>query len=145
MNVNIKILNENAKAPTYGSSCSAGADLYACLDSEVFILPHETVMIPTGVAMEIPDGYVGLVYARSGLALKMGLAPANKVGVIDSDYRGEIMVALYNHSDLERKILPSERIAQIVITPYVRANFSVVSVLSDTERGNGGFGSTGMK
>lgn len=145
MNVNIKILNENAKAPTYGSSCSAGADLYACLDSEVFILPHETVMIPTGVAMEIPDGYVGLVYARSGLALKMGLAPANKVGVIDSDYRGEIMVALYNHSDLERKILPSERIAQIVITPYVRANFSVVSVLSDTERGNGGFGSTGIK
>ena len=145
MNVNIKILNENAKAPTYGSSCSAGADLYACLDSEVFILPHETVMIPTGVAMEIPDGYVGLVYARSGLALKMGLAPANKVGVIDSDYRGEIMVALYNHSDLERKILPGERVAQIVITPYVRANFSVVSVLSDTERGNGGFGSTGMK
>ena len=138
MNVNIKILNENAKAPTYGSSCSAGADLYACLDSEVFILPHETVMIPTGVAMEIPDGYVGL-------ACKKGLAPANKVGVIDSDYRGEIMVALYNHSDLERKILPSERIAQIVITPYVRANFSVVSVLSDTERGNGGFGSTGMK
>ena len=145
MKVNIKLLNEQAKIPTYGSSFSAGADFYACLDREVVVLPNETVMIPTGVAMEIPDGYVGLVYARSGLALKMGLAPANKVGVIDSDYRGEIMVALYNHSDVERKVLPGERIAQIVITPYVKASFSVVSSLDDTKRGTGGFGSTGMK
>ena len=145
MKVNIKLLNEKAKIPTYGSPFSAGADFYACLDKEVIVLPNETVMIPTGVAMEIPEGYVGLVYARSGLALKMGLAPANKVGVIDSDYRGEIMVALYNHSDVERKVLPGERIAQIVITPYEKASFSVVSSLDDTKRGNGGFGSTGMK
>lgn len=145
MNVNIKKLKETAVIPTYGSPYSAGADLYACEDAEIAILPGKTVLVHTGIAMEMPEGLVGLIYARSGLACKQGLAPANKVGVIDSDYRGEIMVALHNHSEEERRIAPGERIAQLVLTPYITAEFSAVDELSDTVRGEGGFGSTGRK
>ena len=145
MRVSIKKLNENAQIPTYGSPCSAGADLYACIDGEMVIAPGKTVLVKTGLSMELEDGFVALIYARSGLATKRGLAPANKVGVIDSDYRGEIMVALHNHSDAEQKIENGERIAQMVITPYIKADFFEVEELSDTERGVGGFGSTGTK
>ncbi|MBE6576895.1 MAG: dUTP diphosphatase [Ruminococcaceae bacterium] len=143
--MNIKKLNEKAIVPTYGSACAAGADLYACEDGAVTIGVGETVLVHTGIAMAIPEGYVGLVYARSGLASKRGLAPANKVGVIDSDYRGEIMVALHNHGTVEQTIESGERIAQIVFTPYVAADFDVVEELDDTARGAGGFGSTGSK
>ena len=139
----IKKLNERAVTPTYGSEFSAGADLYACEGKEIVIEAGETKLIHTGIAMEIPNGYVGLIYARSGLAAKRGLAPANKVGVIDSDYRGEIMVALYNQSGTSQAIADGERIAQIVFTPYASAEFSVVDSLDDTDRGEGGFGSTG--
>ena len=139
----IKKLNERAVTPTYGSEFSAGADLYACEGKEIVIEAGETKLIHTGIAMEIPNGYVGLIYARSGLATKRGLAPANKVGVIDSDYRGEIMVALYNQSSATQTVADGERIAQIVFTPYASAEFSVVDSLDDTERGEGGFGSTG--
>lgn len=141
----IKKLNERAVTPTYGSEFSAGADLYACEGADIVIASGETKLIHTGIAMEIPCGYVGLVYARSGLATKRGLAPANKVGVIDSDYRGEIMVALYNQSSLPQTVADGERIAQIVFTPYASAEFSVVDELGDTARGEGGFGSTGRK
>ena len=141
--MNIKKLNDNARLPTYGSEFAAGADLYACLDADVTIAPAETLLIHTGLAMEIPTGLVGLIYARSGLASKKGLAPANKVGVIDSDYRGEIMVALHNHSTEPRTISDGERIAQIVFAPYYTADFSVVDELGDTTRGTGGFVSTG--
>jgi len=143
--VNIKKLNENAVLPAYGSQSAAGADLYACIEQPVTILPGETKFIKTGIAMEIPEGFVGLIYARSGLACKKGLAPANKVGVIDADYRGEIIAALYNHSKEPVTIEHGERIAQIVITPYLRADFLEVEELSDTVRGEGGFGSTGRK
>lgn len=143
--MNIKKLNERAVVPTYGSAFAAGADLYACEDAPVTLLPGQTKLIHTGIAMEIPAGLVGLVYARSGLASKRGLAPANKVGVIDSDYRGEIMVALHNHGTVEQTVEAGERIAQIVFTPYVAAEFSVVDELCDTARGAGGFGSTGTK
>lgn len=143
--VNIKKLNEKATIPTYGSEFSAGADLYALADEPITIAPHQTVLVHTGVAMEIPTGYVGLVFARSGLATKRALAPANKVGVIDSDYRGEIMVALHNHSDEAKTIENGERIAQIVLVPYLAAEFDEVDELSDTARGEGGFGSTGRK
>lgn len=143
MNVNVKKLKDNATIPTYGSEFAAGADLYACLDEPVVIGSGETFLVPTGLAMELPDGYAGLIYARSGLASKKGLAPANKVGVIDSDYRGEIMVALHNHSREAATIEPDERIAQLVITPYIAAAFNTVSKLDDTLRGAGGFGSTG--
>ncbi len=143
--VKIKKLNENAVIPTYGTEFSAGADLYACLDAPVTILPGETKLIKTGLSMEIPPEHAGLVYARSGLASKKGLAPANKVGVVDADYRGEIMVAMLNHSQVEATIEPGERIAQMVITPFVTANFVVSDELSDTARGSGGFGSTGTK
>ena len=141
--MNIKKLNDNARLPTYGSEFAAGADLYACLDGDVTIAPAETLLIHTGLAMEIPTGLVGLIYARSGRASKKGLAPANKVGVIDSDYRGEIMVALHNHSTEPRTVSDGERIAQIVFAPYYTADFSVVDELDDTTRGSGGFGSTG--
>ena len=141
--MNIKKLNENARIPTYGSEFAAGADLYACLDADVTIAPAETLLIHTGLAMQIPEGLVGLIYARSGLASKKGLAPANKVGVIDSDYRGEIMVALHNHGTIPQTISDGERIAQIVFAPYYAAEFSVVDELDDTTRGSGGFGSTG--
>ena len=144
-NVNIKKLNEKAVVPTYGSEFSAGADLYACADEPIVIEAGKTVLVHTGIAMEIPAGYVGLVFARSGLASKKGLAPANKVGVIDSDYRGEIMVALHNHSAEDKTVDAGERIAQIALVPYLTADFNVVDDLSDTARGAGGFGSTGRK
>lgn len=131
--------------PSYGSAEAAGADLYACLETAVEIAAGGTAMIPTGLAMELPEGTVGLVYARSGLASKKGLAPANKVGVIDSDYRGEVMVALHNHSAQAAVVEPGERIAQLVIAPVLRAAFAETDALSDTVRGEGGFGSTGRK
>ena len=143
--INIKILREGAKLPTYGSVEAAGADLYACLDAPVTVEPGKTVFVPTGFAMEVPKGCAGLIYARSGLACKRGLAPANKVGVIDSDYRGEIMVALHNHSDKEQTIEAGERVAQLVLMPYVSAAFELADELADTARGAGGFGSTGTK
>ena len=143
MNVNIKKLSENATVPTYGSPYAAGADLYACIDSDVTINPGETLLIKTGIAIELPIGYAAFIYARSGLASKRGLAPANKVGVVDCDYRGEIMVALHNHSLVQQSISPNERIAQMVIAPYITAEFNVVDTLSETVRGEGGFGSTG--
>ena len=139
----VKILREGAILPTYGSAEAAGADLYACLDGPVTIAPGQTSFIPTGIAMAVPKGCAGLVYARSGLACKRGLAPANKVGVIDSDYRGEIMVALYNHGTESRTIETGERIAQMVITPVLTPVYEAVQILSDTERASGGFGSTG--
>ena len=144
-NINIKKLDENAVIPTYGSEYAAGADLYACTDGAVTINPGETVLIHTGIAMELPLGTVGLIYARSGLASKKDLAPANKVGVVDCDYRGEVMVALHNHGLVPRTIENGERIAQMVIAPYYTAEFSEVSELSETIRGEGGFGSTGTK
>ncbi len=141
----IKLLDEKATLPTYGSIDAAGADLYANINQNETILPGETKLIKTGVAMAIPKGLVGLVFARSGLATKRGLAPANKVGVIDADYRGEIMVALHNHSNIKQIIEPKERIAQMAFIPYIKGNFEVVDDLEETERGAGGFGSTGTK
>ena len=141
----IKLLNDKAVLPTYGSVDAAGADLYANIEGVETFLPNETKLIKTGVAMAIPKGLVGLVFARSGLASKRGLAPANKVGVIDADYRGEIMVALHNHSDQEQFIEENERIAQIAFVPYIKGNFEVVDNLEETIRGVGGFGSTGTK
>lgn len=143
--VAVKKLNPNARLPVYGSEFAAGADLCACLDAPLTIAPGETVFVHTGLAMEIPVGYAGLVYARSGLASKRGLAPANKVGVVDSDYRGELMVALHNHGAEAQTIEDGERIAQMVITPYLTAQFFETDELSDTVRGTGGFGSTGRK
>jgi len=145
IDVNIKKLNENAILPTYGTEFSAGADLYALTDEPITINPFETAFIKTGLSIEIPVNYAGLIYARSGLSCKNGLAPANKVGVIDSDYRGEIMVALYNHSNTSHSINNGDRIAQLVITPYITAVFNEVSELENTIRGEGGFGSTGSK
>lgn len=141
--VNIKKIKPNATVPTYGSANAAGADLSACIDSDITIASGETILIPTGLSMELPEGYAGLIYARSGLASKKGLAPANKVGVVDSDYRGEVMVALHNHSNKDAVIEPGERIAQLVITPYLMGIFTEVDALGDTERGSGGFASTG--
>ncbi len=143
--MNIKKLKENAIIPTYGSEYAAGADLYACIDGPVTIKPQETAFIGTGIAMEIPMGYAGLIYARSGLSCKQGLAPANKVGVVDADYRGEITVALYNHSTEEKTVEPGDRIAQMVVAPFLHVDFNEVDELSDTVRGVGGFGSTGTK
>ncbi len=145
MNLKIQKLNPNATLPTYGSSDAAGADLYACVDTEKTIAPGETLLVPTGIAMAIPTGYVGLIFARSGLACKRDLAPANKVGVIDSDYRGEIMVALHNHGKQDRTIEPAERIAQIAILPVTQPTFELSESLDETQRGQGGFGSTGTK
>ncbi len=143
--VAVKKLHENAVLPTYGSPYSAGADLYALLDEATTIMPNETKLVRTGLSMEIPEGYAGLIYARSGLASKRGLAPANKVGVVDADYRGEVMVALHNHSGKPQTIEPCERIAQLVIAPFLKADFYQADALSDTVRGAGGFGSTGTK
>lgn len=143
--VNIKKLKENAIIPTYGSEYAAGADLYACLEESVTIKAGETYLVKTGIAMEIPEGFAGLIYARSGLATKKGLAPANKVGVIDADYRGEIMVPLHNHSRQEAVVEPGERMAQIVITPFLAAQFIETEELEETVRGEQGFGSTGRK
>ena len=145
MKVGIKKLNKDAKIPVYGSKYAAGADLYACLEEPLVIASGCTAVVPTGVALELPVGYAGLIYARSGLATKQGLAPANKVGVVDCDYRGGVMVALYNHSAEARTVNPGDRIAQLVITPYITADFEECAELSDTERGAGGFGSTGSK
>ena len=145
MKIHIQTMTNNAVIPAYGTDHSAGADLYALSDADTIIAPAETKLIHTGIAVAIPEGNVGLVYARSGLASKRGLAPANCVGVIDSDYRGEIMVALHNHSDKEQSVSTGERIAQLVIAPYIKAEFETVSELDDTERGSGGFGSTGNK
>ena len=144
--VKVKKLRDGAIMPSYGSEFAAGADLYACTDDNtITIKPHETVFIPTGLAMEIPEGYAGLIYARSGIACKRGLAPANKVGVVDSDYRGEFMVALHNHTNENQDISNGERIAQLIITPYITANFVETQTLDETQRGEGGFGSTGRK
>ena len=134
-----------ATIPTYGTEFAAGADLYACTDESITINPGETQFIHTGLAMEIPEGLVGLIYARSGMACKKGVAPANKVGVIDSDYRGEIIVALYNHSETPLVVNNGERVAQMVYAPYYHAQFTEVSELEDSVRGEGGFGSTGVK
>lgn len=143
--VNIKKLDERAIIPTYGSEYAAGADLYACTDGDVTIKPGETVLVHTGIAMELPLDTVGLIYARSGLASKKDLAPANKVGVVDCDYRGEVMVALHNHGLVDRTIEHGERIAQMVIAPYYTAEYIEADELSETVRGEGGFGSTGTK
>ena len=143
--VNFKKLNEKAVKPTYGSEFAAGADLYACEGAEVTIAAGETKLIHTGISLEIPEGYAGLIYARSGIATKRGLAPANKVGVIDADYRGEIMVSLHNHSAVEQTIADGERIAQLVITPFLAVEYTETDTLSETVRGEGGFGSTGKK
>ena len=146
MELKIKKLHPKAILPTYGSAGAAGADLYALPEGDpITINPGETVMIHTGLSMAIPEGYVGLNFARSGLASKRGLAPANKVGVIDSDYRGEIRVVLHNHGATDQVVAPGERIAQLVIVPYLTAEFEECTSLSGTERGAGGFGSTGRK
>ncbi len=143
--VNFKKLVKRATVPTYGTPFAAGADLYYLPDGDVSILPGDTHLFHTGIAVQIPDGYVGLIFARSGIATKRGLAPSNKVGVIDSDYRGELMVSIHNHSKETQIIESGERIAQFVITPYVTADFCETEELSDTERSTGGFGSTGKK
>lgn len=141
--VAVKKLRPGAKMPTFGSREAAGADLYACLEEPVTIEPGKTVFLPTGLSMALPKGYVGLVYARSGLACKQGLAPANKVGVIDSDYRGEFMIALHNHGTEARVVEHGDRIAQLVVTPVIQPNYYEADTLDETSRGTGGFGSTG--
>ncbi len=141
--VRVKKLHPDAQLPTYGSSYAAGADLYACLEEPVTIAPGETCWVSTGIALEVPVGYAGLVYARSSLGAKRGLAPANKVGVIDSDYRGEIRVVLLNHSKQPQTIQPGERVAQFVITPVLTPTYVESDTLEETDRGAGGFGSTG--
>ena len=143
--VEIKKLDERAIIPTYGTEFSAGADIYALLDEPVTIAPGETKLIHTGLAMAIPEGLVGLNFARSGMATKRGLAPANKVGVIDSDYRGELMVALYNQGNVAQTVEHGDRIAQIIFMPYYTADFVICDELDETVRGEGGFGSTGTK
>ena len=145
MKINVKKLNEKAILPSYGSEYAAGADLYACIESEVTVAPHTTIMIPTGIALELPVGYAGFIYARSGLASKRNLAPANKVGVVDCDYRGEVKVALHNHGETAQTIAVGERVAQLVVAPYITAQFEEAEELSETVRGAGGFGSTGTK
>lgn len=143
MNIRVKKLKKNAILPTYGSAEAAGADLYACLDAPVTIASGESVFIPTGIALEVPKGCAGLVYARSSMGVKRGLAPANKVGVIDSDYRGEICVVLLNHGKQPQTVEPGERVAQFLITPVLTPAYVETEELSDTARGTGGFGSTG--
>ncbi len=138
-------LDVKAQVPSYGTEYAAGADLYACMEEPVTIEAGTTAFIHTGIAMAIPVGLVGLIYARSGFACKKGLAPANKVGVIDSDYRGEIMVALHNHSGEAVTVESGERVAQMVIAPYVFAEYEETDNLDETVRGEGGFGSTGTK
>ena len=145
LKVNIKKLYPDATVPAYGSEFAAGADLYACIENEITVPAHETVLIPTGIAIEIPVGLAGFIYARSGLATKKGLAPANKVGVVDCDYRGEVKVALHNHSNIPQTVAAGERVAQMVIAPYLSCEFIECEELSQTVRGAGGFGSTGTK
>ena len=141
--VRVKKLHPHAVLPTYGSAEAAGADLYACLEAAVTIAPGEVYWVPTGIALEVPKGCAGLVYARSSLGAKRGLAPANKVGVVDSDYRGEVKVVLLNHSNQPQTLQPGERVAQFVITPVLQPAYEEVDELTDTSRGAGGFGSTG--
>ena len=141
--IKVKKLRAGAHLPTYGTEFSAGADLYACLEADVTIAPGETKKIPTGLAMEIPAGYAGLIYARSSLGTKRGLAPANKVGVVDSDYRGEFMIFLHNHGAEPQTIQHGDRVAQLLVTPVFTPGFVEAEDLSDTVRGTGGFGSTG--
>jgi dUTP pyrophosphatase len=141
--IKVKRLRDGAILPTYGTPFSAGADLYACLEEPVTILPGETKKIPTGIAMELPIGTAGLIYARSSLGTKKGLAPANKVGVVDSDYRGEFLIFLHNHSAEPQIIAHGDRLAQLVVTPVFTPGFVESDTLSDTLRGDGGFGSTG--
>lgn len=141
--IRVKVLRQGAQLPNYGSEEAAGADLYACLDAPLTIGPGQTAFVPTGLALEVPRGCAGLVYARSGMACKRGLAPANKVGVIDSDYRGEITVVLHNHGAVPQTIAHGERIAQLVITPVLQPEYTFAQELDDTRRGAGGFGSTG--
>jgi dUTP pyrophosphatase len=142
--VRFQKLDERATTPTYGSADAAGADLYALMDTPLTLAAGETALVHTGIAVEIPQGYVGLICARSGLATKRGLAPANKVGVIDADYRGEIMVSLHNHGSVHQTVDDGERVAQLLLVPYLTASFEQVESLSDTVRGAGGFGSTGV-
>ena len=146
MNNKVKVikLHKQAKLPVYGSAEAAGADLHACIDEPITVQPGQIAWVPTGIALEVPKGCAGLIYARSGMAVKRGLAPANKVGVIDSDYRGEIKIVLLNHGNESQIIEPGERIAQFVITPVLTPEYVEVEQLSDTERGSGGFGSTGI-
>lgn len=141
--IRIKRLKENAIIPTYGSTEAAGADLYACISEPITVQPGEVAWVGTGIALEVPKGCAGLVYARSGMACKRGLAPANKVGVVDGDYRGEITVVLLNHGNEPQTIMPGERIAQFVITPVLTPEYEEVTELGETDRGIGGFGSTG--
>lgn len=143
MEISVKRLRENAKMPTFGTDQAAGADLYACLDQPVTLEPGQTAFIPTGLSMAIPEGFVGLVFARSGLACKSDLAPANKVGVIDSDYRGEFLVALHNHGKEIRTVSGGERIAQLLVMPVIHPSYRETDTLPETQRGAGGFGSTG--
>ena len=143
--VSVQLLDPRAKLPAYGSADAAGADLYVLTDGPVAIAPGETVLLHTGLAVAIPQGYVGLVYARSGLATKRGLAPANKVGVIDADYRGEVRVALHNHGSVPQVVEDGDRVAQLVIVPYLTAQFIPAEELDDTGRGAGGFGSPGSR
>lgn len=141
----VKLLDPRAKLPAYGSADAAGADLYALTDGPAAIAPGETILIRTGLALAIPKGYVGLVCARSGMACKRGLAPANKVGVVDADYRGEVMIFLHNHGPETQVVEPGDRVAQLVIVPYLTVQFAPAEELDGTERGSGGFGSTGNK
>ena len=143
MNIKIKKLNNLAKMPSRGSSDAAGYDLYAATDYIIDIAPHSTVKIGTGLSFELPEGTFAGIFARSGIATKRGLRPANCTGIIDADYRGEIIVALHNDTDEIQSIEPGERIAQMILLPFIEMNFEEVDKLSDTNRGNGGFGSTG--
>ena len=145
MNVNVKKLKDNAVVPTRGSEYAAGYDLYACTNEAVMIPAHQTVKIGTGLAFELPSNTFGAIFARSGLATKLGLRPSNCVGVCDEDYTGEYIVAIHNDTDTPKVIEPKERIAQLVILPYIPVEFSEVNELSTTKRGDGGFGSTGTK
>lgn len=144
MNINIKLVNESAKVPTYGSNSAAGADLYACVPQNVTVMPSCSVVIPTGISIKIPEGYAGFIFARSGLSCKGDLAPANKVGVIDSDYRGEVTVVLHNHGKIARVIKPGDRVAQLVILSVEQPVYTQVDELGTSDRGAGGFGSTGI-
>ena len=145
VNITVKKLTQTAKLPTRGSLAAAGYDLYADIQEDIVIAPHTTCMVSTGLSMEIPEGYFGAIFARSGLAAKEGLRPANCVGVCDSDYRGPYTVALHNDSDEPRTVSVQERIAQLVVMPYLPVEFSEAEELEDTQRGAGGFGSTGKQ
>lgn len=145
MKLQVKKLNPCAKLPTYGTEHSAGADLYVCLEQPVVIQPGNTEFLPTGLSISVPNGYAGLIFARSSLGAKRGLAPANKVGVIDSDYRGPVMVALHNHGAVPQTVEPGERVAQLLVVPVLAPEMELVAELDETDRGNGGFGSTGRK